>query len=321
MGPRAERPRQPILPSGEQIAIEHGDQRVVVVEVGGGLRSYSSGGRELLDGYGKHEMCSAGRGQILAPWPNRLRDGAYELDGRSHRLPLTEPERGNAIHGLVRWAPWRIAVRERERVRLELLLHPQPGYPFTLALAVEYALGPEGLSVAMSAANVGSERCPFGIGAHPYLALGAPLIDSCLLRAPGQRRLITDQRGIPTGVEAVDQTAYDFRSPRQIGPARLDTAYTDLLRDEDGMARVQLIAAAGGATLTLWQDRSFPYLMLFSGDTVAQPERRRRGLAVEPMSCAPNAFQSGAGLAVLEPGESFRGRWGIDPGRSEPQRG
>ena len=96
-----------IAPSGEQITITRGDQLAVIVEVGGGLRSYSTGGRELVDGYGAHEMSSSGRGQVLIPWPNRLEDGSYEFDGKHHQLPLNEPERRNAIHGLVRWTTWR----------------------------------------------------------------------------------------------------------------------------------------------------------------------------------------------------------------------
>ena len=135
-------------PSGEQIEIRLGAQDAVVVEVGAGLRSYSAGGRDVVDGYGADEMCSSGRGQVLIPWPNRLEDGTYELGGRRHRLPLTEPENGNAIHGLVRWAAWSVAEREPHRVVLEHVLRPQPGYPFSLALAIEYALSEEGLPCA-----------------------------------------------------------------------------------------------------------------------------------------------------------------------------
>src|SRR6185436_15569084 len=136
------------LPSGEQIEIRAGDQRVVVVEVGAGLRSYTAGDRALIDGYGEEEMATAGRGQVLIPWPNRLHDGAYEFAGRWHHLPLNEPEAGNAIHGLVRWAAWSIGERDAARVVMEHTLHPQPGYPFSLALSIEYSL-----SVAASASR------------------------------------------------------------------------------------------------------------------------------------------------------------------------
>ena len=156
-----------IAPSGEQIEISSGDQRAVVVEVGGGLRTYSARGRELLDGYPAGEICPSGRGQVLSPWPNRLEDGSYDFDGQSHRLPLTEQERRNAIHGLVRLAPWTVEEREGHRVVMEHVLHPQPGYPFSLALSIEYTLGGDGLSVRTAATNVGMDACPFGCGAHP----------------------------------------------------------------------------------------------------------------------------------------------------------
>ena len=106
-----------IAPSGKQITIVTKDQQAVVVEVGGGLRSYSVGGRELLDGYGADEMSSSGRGQALIPWPNRLEDGSYEFNGRRYQPPLNEPEHRNAIHGLVRWSTWTVTEREPQRQR------------------------------------------------------------------------------------------------------------------------------------------------------------------------------------------------------------
>ena len=138
-------------PSGEQFELTRGDQHAVVTEVGAGLREYSLGDHEVLDGYPADELASSGRGQLLLPWPNRIRDGVYRLDGREHRLPLNEAERGNAIHGLVRWSTWTVADRAADRIVLEHVLHPQPGYPFTLELRVEYSLGPDGLSVRTTA--------------------------------------------------------------------------------------------------------------------------------------------------------------------------
>jgi aldose 1-epimerase len=161
----------PTAPSGEQIEIVFAEQRAVIVEVGGGLRSYSASGDALLDGYAADEMSTSGRGQVLLPWPNRLQDGSYEFDGRRHQLALTEPPAHNAIHGLVRWAAWTVAEREPHRVVVEHVLHPQPGYPFSLVLSIEYALSEGGLLVRTTAANVGSEASPYGAGAHPYLTL------------------------------------------------------------------------------------------------------------------------------------------------------
>ena len=298
-----------IAPSGEQITITRGDQLAVIVEVGGGLRSYSTGGRELIDGYGAHEMSSSGRGQVLIPWPNRLEDGSYEFDGKHQQLPLNEPERRNAIHGLVRWTTWSVAERSAHRVVMQHVLYPQPGYPFLLKTSIEYALSDCGLLVRTTTTNLGSERCPYGRGAHPYLTLGTATIDRLLLTLPAGTVLRSDQRGLPVDSKDVGGTGYDFRQSRPIGSTVLDHAFTDLQRDENGFARVELRDPDSEIRVSLWVDRTYPYLMLFSGDPL--PNVSRRSLAVEPMTCPPNAFRTGISLIGLEPGCSCTGTWGI----------
>jgi len=298
-----------IAPSGQQVEIVLGDQRAVVVEVGGGLRTYSADGRELLDGYGADEMSGSGRGQVLIPWPNRIQDGSYEFEGRRHQLPIDDVPERDAIHGLVRWAGWGVGEREANRVVMEHTVHPQPGYPFSLALEVEYLLSEEGLRVRTTATNVGASPCPYGAGAHPYLSAGTATVDSAILRAPGRTVLQSDERGIPVGAAAAEDTEFDFRRPRPIGGTRLDNAFTDLERGEDGLARVELRDPSRGGGLTLWVDESYSYLMLFTGDPL--PDVARRSLAIEPMTCPPNAFRSGEALIRLEPGASFTSAWGV----------
>ncbi|HEV7772732.1 MAG TPA: aldose 1-epimerase family protein [Conexibacter sp.] len=289
----------------------HGDQRAVVVQVGGGLRRYAVGGWQVLDGYGADERIGAGRGQVLIPWPNRLRDGRYEWDGATQQLALTEPAQGNAIHGLVRWLSWRMVDRAADRVTMACRLHPQPGWPFLLDVEITYALDADGLSVRTRATNAGAEPCPFGAGAHPYVSVGATQVDETIVQAPGAVRLLAGERQIPTGgQEAVEGTRYDFRAPRPLGDLQIDDAFTALVRDDDGRARVRLTMPDDARTVELWMDEAYGWLMLFSGDTLA-PDARRRSLGVEPMTCAPNAFQSGDGLRTLQPGETFTGAWGI----------
>jgi aldose 1-epimerase len=295
---------RPALPSGDQIEFAHGDQAAVVTEVGAGLRAYSAGGRDVLDGYSEDELASSGRGQLLIPWPNRIQDGVYEHDGRDHQLDLSEPARSNAIHGLVRWSSWSIAEQASDRVVLEHVLRPRPGYPFTLELRVAYALSDDGLTVTIGARNTGSDPAPYGAGAHPYLALGPGGADETILQVPARTVLEADDRGIPVDSSPVAEEL-DFRAPRPVGATRLDHCFTDLERGEDGIARV------GIGQATLWADASFPFLMVFTGDGLSDVERR--SLAVEPMTCAPNAFVSGDGLILLEPGESHAAAWGIVP--------
>jgi len=298
--------KEPISPSGEQVELAFDDQHVVVVGVGGGLRRYDVGDRSVLDGYSVVAMCGSGRGQLLAPWPNRIQDGAYEFAGERYQLALDEPERRNAIHGLVRWSQWTVSEQQEERAVLEHRLHPTPGYPFTLDFRLEYTLDEDGLTVRAEATNVGDDACPYGFGAHPYLAGGERLVDGLELRVPADTALASDERSIPIGRQSVDGTELDFRAPRPVGSTQLDHCFTDLRRDHDGRARIELAGRA-----TLWVDESFPYVMVFTGDGL--PDVARRSVAVEPMTCAPNAFRSGDGLILLEPGASHAGSWGIVP--------
>jgi aldose 1-epimerase len=294
----------------DDLEIAHGVQRVGVVSLGGGLRSYEVDGRELLDGFAPGGRPTRGRGQVLVPWPNRIKDGSYEFDGKQLQLPLTEPEYGNAIHGLVRGATWN-ARPASDHVVMDYLLEPQPGYPFALALSVEYSLSDSGLTVTTTARNVGAESCPYGCGQHPYLTLGTPKIDTLRLRVPGRVVTSSDERGVPVSREPVEGTEYDFRAGRSIGGTVLDSAFTDLERDADGRARVLLDDPDGGSGITLWVDESYSFLMVFSGDPY--PDLARRSIAVEPMTCPPNAFRTHDSVIVLEPGESTSSTWGIEP--------
>jgi aldose 1-epimerase len=299
-------------PSGEQFELEHGDWRLTAVEVGGGMRGLSHGDWQVLDGYAVDRMCSGGRGQALLPWPNRIDRGRYAFDGQSHQLALTEPLRDNAIHGLTRWSHWQAVARGTARVVLEHALDPQPGYPFALALRLEYELTGDGLRVRASATNIGVARCPFGAGFHPYFTCGpaGARVDASSLKVPATEYLSTDARGIPTGRSPLDGTSFDFRHERPIGDLALDHAFTGLARDADGRARVELASARGERRITLWLDESYRYVQVFTGDTLPAPERRL-GVAIEPMTCPANAFATGDELRVLEPGASLQCEWGV----------
>jgi len=293
--------------------LRHGHHRVVVTQVGATLREYTVGGRAVVDGFGPDERSSDGRGQVLAPWPNRLREGRYEFHGRHCQAALDEPSRTNAIHGLVRWLAWSLVSREPESVTLGCALHPQPAYEWHLELAVTYTLDGEGLTVSSRAVNRGHEAAPFGLGFHPYLTLGTPRVDDVVLSIPARTYVTGTDSTASTTAVPVAGTRWDFNRPRLVGATRLDTAYGDLVRGPDGRAVARLGTAGGSPGLGLWVDEGYRYLMVYSADEVQPVERRRRALAVEPMTCPPNALQTGDDVVVLAPGDAWRASWGIDP--------
>ena len=186
----------------------------------------------------------------------------------------------------------------------------EKGYPFCLEIDAEYRLDPgTGLRVAVTARNRGSRAAPYGTGSHPYLTVRTPSVDECELTLPAARWLPMDDRGIPSGPPAaVEGTPCDFRQPRPIGATRLDHALTGLARDGDGRAWAYL--AAGGTRVGLWAGQGYRWLQVFTGDPLG-PGRRRKAVAVEPMTCPPNAFVTGDDLLVLQPGETITHTWGI----------
>jgi aldose 1-epimerase len=296
-------------PSGEQWAIESDEQRAVIVEVGGGLRVYEAGGYAVVDAYEPGEMSPGGAGATLAPWPNRIRDGRYTFGGKEQRLALTEPAWSNASHGLLRWQPWQVVDHQPDAITIAATVHPQPGYPYAVQVETRWNLQPDGLHVDQRATNVGTETAPFGLGMHPYLNLEGTPEPEWLLTLPASRRLLTDDRCLPTELVNVEDTEYDFRRPRTAAGVQLDTPFTGLARDERGHA-VSTIAAADGTRVELWMDAAFRWLQVFTADGLPAP-RTRRSWAIEPMTCPPDAFNSGNDLVVLESGATWRGSWGL----------
>jgi aldose 1-epimerase len=290
-------------PTGADFELRRGRQRLVVTEVGAGVRSWTVGGQELLASFSAGEYDAAFCGRVLVPWPNRVRDARYEFDGAEHRLEVSEPERGNALHGLVLQSRWHGVRTSARRVSLAYELHPRPGYPFALRLGVSYELASGGVVMTLHATNVGAERAPFGAGFHPYLTPGTTSVDDMLLEVPAHVRVPVDERLLPSGSPTrVEGTELDLRRARRLGAMRLDACFGDLGRSPAGVARVRLGANAGAGQLTVWMDDRFRFVQVFTADAA---------IAVEPMTCAPDAFNSGDGLVVLEPGASFTGRCGL----------
>jgi len=286
----------------------HGAMSAVITEVGATLRSFRLGSEPVVWEFSSDEIDSGGRGQVLAPWPNRLEDGSYRFGDLAARAPLDEPERRNAIHGLVRWRPWSLEERSANRVKLSCVVHPHPAYPFRVRLELDYELGEAGLAVICAATNTAGEPAPFGIGFHPYLLAGPNGIDRARITLAARRRLVLDGRGLPVGDESVSGTRYELDGGALNGRA-LDDCYTDLALGSDN--RWHALLEEPGRHFELWADAAFGYAMCYTGDSLSPPADRRKAVAIEPMTCPPNAFRTGSDLIELQPGERWQATWGI----------
>ncbi|MDZ8200226.1 aldose 1-epimerase family protein [Microbacterium sp. SSW1-59] len=304
--------------SGIQHHLRAGDYEADIAGVGATLRSLTHAGRDLIVPFAADEVRPAHRGATLAPWPNRVVDGAYSFGGRDFQLPLTEPARSHALHGLATWQHFRAIDEGADHVTLEAVIEPQTAYPWRLVVRTRFALSADGLTQTVTVENVSDAPAPWGTAPHPYLVAGDGPLDQWVLELPAERVLaVTDDRLIPTelrDVAADDPARFDFRVPRTIGDAEIDHAYTGLVRDGDGCATVRVTTVHGTGVLMQWGVEC-PWVQVHTADRPVAAENRL-GLAVEPMTCAPDAFNASrydydAGLIVLEPAQRASASWRI----------
>jgi aldose 1-epimerase len=307
--------------SGVRTVLEHGAYRAELAGVGATLRSLTHDGRDLVVPFDVDEVRPLYRGALLAPWPNRVVDGSWDDDGVERQLPITEVERGHALHGLVQWADWtadetgpadETGSGDAHRASLVTHLAPSDGYPYRLELRATYELGDGGLVTTVTATNVGQGTAPYGVAPHPYLVAGEGRVDDWSLRLPAASYLeVTEERLVPTGVHGVtEREGFDFREERTIGDLFVDHAFTELEAGPDGRAVVEVVAPGGQGVAMSWAVAELPWVQVHTGDR-PEPELDRLGLAVEPMTCPPDAFTSGVDLVRLAPGESHTASWTI----------
>ena len=298
-------------PTGQQHVIERGSSRATIVELAAGLRELVIDGIEVVQGYPADAMPPFGDGIVLMPWPNRVEDGRWTLDGQPQQLDLTEVERNNAIHGLLRNAPYRLVRRTAESVELAATVFPQHGYPFHLETTVRYALVAGALEVTHGVRNVGTGRAPVAVGTHPFLKVGDVPVDELTLTIHADTHIAVDARLNPIEEHPVDGTDWDLRAGRRVGDLELDDAWGGV-RTVGGASAV--LTAPSGAQTRLLQDAAHGYVQAFI--TRVFPGAGTDGgpgtaIALEPMTAPANAFNSGAGLHWLEPGAAWSVGWGI----------
>jgi aldose 1-epimerase len=279
----------------------------VIGRCGAGVRAYTVDGVAVLDPLDEREIPDAYHGLVLAPWPNRVADGRWSWEGEELQLPVNEVATGCALHGLVAWSAWRPLTLADDAVELGISVEPQPGYPFSLDLAVRWSVGADGLRCRITVRNTGWTPAPFGVAVHPYVVLPGCGVDDVELTLPAATWLETDERLRPVAVRPVEDGDRDFRRGAPLRGRALDTAFTDV---SGGPVRV----AGGDRAVELWADPAFGWWQVYTSDyfPVGSP-RHRRALAVEAMTCGPDAFNTGRDLIVLAPEDAWSAVWGVRP--------
>lgn len=297
-------------PTGEQFELTRttGDRRsrAIITEVAAGLRLLNVAGIDLVETYPENSVPPFGSGIVLVPWPNRIEDGRWVLEGVEQQLDLTEPAKHNAIHGLLRNTAYRLVDRSPDSVTLGAAVFPQHGYPFHLETTVRYELTGHGITVTHGLRNAGETSAPVAIGAHPYPRLGDVPIADLTLHLSASTHFEVDERLNPTGVTDVAGTGYDLRAGVRVGDLLLDDGFGGVL---PGTAH--RLVAPDGRYVEVWGDDDFAFVQVFTNPIFPKDGGLGLAVAVEPMSAPAGAFVSGEGLRWLAPGELWSASWGI----------
>ncbi len=290
--------------------IRAGEYTATIAAHAGALRELRHRERDLIVPFPEGGPIPDYRGIVAAPWPNRIAGGRYTFDGAEYEVPVNETDRGCALHGLVFPLDWTLESLDESSVTLSCSPEPTAGYPHELRVAVEYRLAEDGLHSAVTAENLGGTAAPYGVCPHPYLLAGPSPLDEWVLEIPAGTFLeVTPDRLLPKETRSVDGHGFDFRAPRAIGGTEIDHAFTDIAFDGGGQARV-LVRDPGGTGVGMAWDRTCQWLQIHTADK-QPPFPNRLGLAVEPMTCPPDAFNSGVDLIRLEPGAMHSASWSI----------
>lgn len=293
-------------PTGRAIVLEAAGVRAEIGTVAAVLRGLT------VDGVAVTEPLAAGSpppmasGIVLAPWPNRVRDAVWTLDGKPQLLDITEVSRSNAIHGLLRNTDYEVRQLSATSVTLGALVPPQHGWPFLLDTWVRYALRPDGLAVTHGVLNRGDRRAPYAVGAHPYLRVGDFPVARLTLTVAADTYYELDSRMNPVVAHPVAGTPYDLRAGVALAELALDTPFGGV---EPGVAA--RLTAPDGSSVALVHETGWHYLQVFTAPDFPRPLGRGLAVALEPMTAPPDALNSGAGLRHLDPGATWEGGWSI----------
>lgn len=275
--------------------------------VGATIRSASVNGTAIVQDWARGATRPFFAGATLFPWPNRIRDAKWSDGQTEHQLEVTEPDRHTALHGLVADTKFQVTNRQADWVTLHHTLQGAPGYPFRVSLEVTYRLIPGGVECEYRSENLGDDRAPVAIGAHPFVQIGEVDMRALTISAPVTQVITVDQRLLPVGIESVRGNSLDLTHPTALHTLSLDHGF--LL--DPNREYLTFLRAPDGRELQLWQSPTMPWLQAFTTDGFPGPGGTCSALALEPMTAPADALNSGTNLRWLEPGEKFHASWSL----------
>lgn len=293
--------------------IENNIQSIQIIpQLGGIINRFCREQSEFINGYTSGVDASRNslreyKSAKLMPCPNRTKNGHYEFGGNQYQMPCNFGNTPHQIHGFMANKPFQVIGQggnSQEGSFLTLQYDytgDHEGFPFPFRIEITYTMHLDnGFTSETFIQNTGNQEMPLGDGWHPYFQINGIEIDQLELQLPNCQKLHVDKEMIPTGrVEAYK----DFSSRTRLANTHFDDCF---LLEKQEIAKTILYDPAKGLGLEVWQDSSdtqYSYLQLFTPDD-------RKSIAIEPMSCPPNALNSKIGLNILRPQESWVSKWG-----------
>lgn len=241
------------------------------------------------------------KGEFLIPFPNRIRSGEYEFNGKKYNLDINMSNEENAIHGIMFSKEF---ILDTDIAGNSITLRhsydgSNQGYPFPCTVTYMFSLYPQIVSCDISVMNTGTQTLPLGVGWHPYFSLGAN-VEELELKIPRATTIEVDEKMIPTGEKSEFN---DYEEFSIVGDTSFDTGFkiSDIsavtsIRNKETDVTIELEQTSG--------DQGFNYVQIFTPPS-------RKTIAVEPMTCPANAFNSKESLIKLNSQETWRGSFRI----------
>lgn len=278
--------------------INSGNLELEIDTLGARITRFTSNGKEVMK-TAKDEL-QGYNGMVLAPWPNRIPNGKYNLDGNEHQLEVNEIDRNNALHGFAFKTEFEVTHHSENQINLASVLINPAGYPFEIFMQLQYKLDAKGFSCQVRATNQSNIDVPFGIAFHPYY----PVDDETQISIPANKHIVTNQQMIPIGEEPNPHKTFMYSE------VDFDDCFSELERN-NGIAEIKIQSRE--QLITLWQDQAFDFVMVYTTNDFDAAEGTKKVIAIEAQSCTANAFNTDPPL--LGPGEIFEGSWGLSLGR------